>query len=377
MCFKCGRAKHFMKGQQMKNLLKLSAITLALTSASAFADPLSIDPNYDGDTSNNTGLFEQMDTNPFDASSYYVDADGDGTVSTGEFVFDFGLNIQISALEPLLVSEYSGFNSSWGLVADYLIYGEAVVSEDPFNILGGGYTANGEYDNFGAIIPSVPLPAETLNANIVDGMINLFIDTDLDGDGDILAASYDVSSVNPDPFGIQLSMAANGIWALDDFWYNSAGEELNDLVAGGAGWTGLLEATVDAGSSPLAAVPGTYTMNDPGNPDDFTVDGLGLNYFEQNATQITAAANDCPDGEFGFCGGSNASIPFDPVTLKWRDIRDTIRDASKDDQDNNYGILARQTQLDAHFSQTVPEPTSLAILGLGLLGLAGARRKKA
>jgi len=362
----------------MRATLTLSAIALSLLSTTVLADAISIDPTYnDNDSSNATELFENIESTDFQATSYYVDGDGDGTVSTGEFVFDFGMNIAINALDDLNVTDSSGFNDTWDLVANYLIYGQAVVlentanlSDDMLDILAPGYTANGEYDNFGNY-DAFPQPLEALGANIVDGMINLFYDTDGNGTGDVLAASYDVSGVNIDSTGVNLTMFADGIYALDGFFYTSSGEELNDAVSGGANWSAELVSTVEtAGQFGEGSVPGTYNPN--AQAIETTVDGVDVAYFGKTGKQITTSENsDCiNDLTFGNAG-CNATVPFSPVTEKWREIRDTIRAAS-----GQQDILARQTTLNATFTQSVAEPTSIAMLGLGILGFAGLRRNR-
>jgi len=361
----------------MKAILKLSTLALCLMSTTALADVISIDPNYDGDTTDATELFENIESTDFNATSYYVDGDGDGTISTGEFVFDFGMNIGINALDDLNVTDSSGFNDTWDLVANYLIYGEAVVLENTANLdpvtlaaLQPGYTPNGEYDEFGNY-NLFNQPLEALGANIMDGMINLFYDTNADGTGDVLAASYDVSGVIIDNSGVNLTMFADGIYALDGFFYTSWGEELNDAIAGGAMWSAELVSTVEtSGQFGEGSVPGTYNPNN--EAIETTVDGVDVAYFGKTAKQITTSENsDCiNDLTFGNAG-CNATVPFSPVTEKWREIRDTIR-AVAGTQD----ILARQTTLNATFSQNVSEPTSIAILGLGILGFAGLSRSR-
>ena len=360
----------------MKNTLKLTAVALSLLSTSVLASSISIDPNYDGNTSDATALFQNIETTDFLATSYYVDGDGDGTVSTGEFVFDFGLNIPINALDDLSVSDSSGFNDTWDLVANYLIYGEAAVVENTLNFdaatlatLAPGYTPNGEYDEFGTY--TFPQPLEALGANIMDGMINLFYDTNADGTGDVLAASYDVSGVTIDSTGVNLTMFSDGLYSLDGFFYTRSGQELNDAINAGANWTGELVSTVvTSGQFGEGSVPGTYNPN--AEAVESTVDGVDVAYFGETATQIYQSANlDCVDMLTFGNKGCNSTVA-NTVRTKWQEVRDAIRAAAG----NSTDILARQTTLNAKFTQSVSEPTSIAMLGLGILGFAGLRRNR-
>lgn len=351
---------------------KHSLIALALCSGAAVAEPIYIDGDYDGDTSDfTTDVINSIGTSAFEAVSYYVDEDGDGLVKTGDFVFDFGLDVQINGFspDPNDIGD-GGFGTDWDIVADYLIYGTAVVDETIGTALSNvtGYDdANGIYDNFGYAAGSVA--NESLAANMTNGIFNIFIDTDLSTDTDelVLGATYQVTGVSISGTGLDVNV--KGLYALPDLFYREDGEEFSDLLAAGASWSGTLF-TYLTGQQNASPIPGTYNPN--GEDVKTTVNGIDISYFGQTATQITQAANDCPDGTFGYCGGSQSTIPFDPTTTLWRDVRDTIRDIA-----GTNPILARTTTLGGDFEQTISAPGTLAILGGALLAFGGLRRRRA
>ncbi|WP_353517888.1 PEP-CTERM sorting domain-containing protein [Thalassotalea sp. SU-HH00458] len=344
----------------MKGLFKISSIAALLLSSSVFATEITIDIDTDADPSNGFNIDEFV-SDTFDATSYYIDEDGSGFVDNGEFVFDFGLGVDIVGFAPGAYP--AGYGTDWIFQADYLIYGNAIVTEN-----GAGTTPNGAYDDFGSttqnhpIFGDVDVPNEQLSANILDGLLNLFV-VDVHTGNQQLAQSFTVSSLTQGS-GVVLDMALEGLWAIDDMFYAN-GTELNDAISGGANWNGVLKSQLhlDGDNYPI---PGQWTENGG------IADGDPLAYYGQNTQEITQAANDCPDGNFG-CG---SGIPFSPVTEKWREVRDTIRAAGKDGQGNHYDILARTTELGSRLTQNVPEPTSIAVLALGLLGLASAKRRK-
>jgi hypothetical protein len=352
----------------MKNLAKRSAIAISLMTAFASnAGEFTFDQSQSGDISNGVTVTDMV-TETFQAVSYYADGNANGTVETGEFVFDFGLGIDVSGFSPAQTAP--GYLTDWKFQMDYLIYGSAIVER--FD--GNDYVLDGSYDDFGTSqLGPFDIPTETLSAFIVDGMINLFV-VDMNTDEKTLAASYEVNSLLPENSSgsIVLDMEGEGIWATDDFFYNAQGQEYNEAVDDGGNWSMSLTSQFNTNPNDqtwIEPIPGQYNPND--EDVSFTVDGVDLAYFGQNATQVTAAANDCPDGTFGFCGGDQPSIPFDPVTTKWREVRDTIRAASGDSE-----LLARSTALGSRLTQDVPEPAPLAILAAGLLGLVARRKSK-
>jgi hypothetical protein len=284
----------------MKKLIKLSLISLAFASCfNASAEKFTFDHTMSGDASNGFTVTDMV-TTTFQAVSYYADSNENGKVETGDFVFDFGLGIDVTGFTPLTAPP--GYGTQWKFQMDYLLYGSAIVQK--WN--GQFYEADTSYDDFGTT-PFGPFTVanETLSAFITDGMINLFA-VDMLTNEKFLAASYSVNSLAPDQSSgsIVLDMEGEGIYAADDFFYNSQGIEFNDAVNNGATWSVSLTSqfmTNPADQDWIAPIPGEYNPN--GESIFTTVDGVDIAYFGQNATQVTQAANDCPDGTFGYCNG--------------------------------------------------------------------------
>ena len=367
----------------MKNLFKLSAFAAALLTSSAYASTITIDADLDGNSTNGTTVTDMV-TSTFNATSYYVDEDGSGFVDNGEFVFDFGLGIDVTGFSPASVP--AGYLTDWKFQADYLIYGNAVVQNTDASVFGQGILGSddGAYNDFGQTTLQFvgDVNNENLSANILDGLLNLFI-VELDGTGNVetgnktLAASYDVESLLPRPGQIVLDMELDGLWAMDDLFYNSQGVEYNAAVDAGGTWAGLLTSQFFAGPND-APIPGQWINAADGDASsgEKAADGSPLAYYGKNATQVTANANDCPTtGTFGWCSNNSPTATPLVVQQKWESVRETIRTASKDGNGDSYKLLARSTTLGSRLTQDVPEPTSIAILALGMLGFAASRKR--
>lgn len=367
----------------MKNLFKLSAFAAALLTSSAYASTITIDADLDGNPTNGTTVSDMV-SSTFNATSYYIDENADGFVGNGEFVFDFGLGVDIGGFSP--ASLPAGYLTDWKFQADYLIYGNAIVSETPFSA-----TPNAIYDDFGeTTFEAFPgffatTSNETLAANILDGLMNLFI-VDLNAGVETgtktLAASYEVNSVIPDNLGGQvvLDMSLSGLSVMENLFYNSQGTEFQEAIDNGGTWSGNLSSQFFF-SDADAPIPGQWVNADDGDnaSGEKIADGSLLSYYGANATQITAAANDCPDGSFGQCNSGGGITGITPeAQAKWKEVKNIIRRAGRENgtlRGPAYDILARSTTLGSRLTQDVPEPTSIAILALGLLGFAASRKR--
>jgi len=364
----------------MKKLFKLSAFAAALLTSSAYASTITIDADLDGNATNGTTVSDMV-SSTFNATSYYVDENADGFVGDGEFVFDLGLGVDIAGFSPAGLP--AGYLTDWKFQADYLIYGNAIVTNTDLSPFGGILGSDDDiYNDFGETsLGPLTFSNETLAANILDGLLNLFI-VDLDGTGNVetgtktLAASYSVNSLVPDMIGGQvvLDMALSGISVMEDLFYNSAGTEFQESIDDGGLWNGNLSSQFFF-SDDDAPIPGQWVNADDGDDasGEKIADGSPLAYYGKNTKQVTKAANDCPDGSFGECSGLTGITP--EAQAKWESVRGTIRAAGKDANGDYLDLLARSTTLGSRLTQDVPEPTSLAILALGVLGFAASRKR--
>jgi len=147
----------------MKGLFKLSAFAAALLTSSVYAGSMGIDIDMNPLTDNSTTVSDMV-SSTFNATSYYVDEDGSGYVDDGEFVFDFGLDIDITGFSPASVP--AGYLTDWKFQADYLIYGNAVVTNTDATVFGEGIlgSTDGAYNDFGQT--ALPFVGNVNNENL-------------------------------------------------------------------------------------------------------------------------------------------------------------------------------------------------------------------
>ncbi|MBC3765785.1 PEP-CTERM sorting domain-containing protein [Neptunicella marina] len=144
------------------------------------------------------------------------------------------------------------------------------------------------------------------------------------------------------------------------------------------------------------------TLGVVGNEGDFEFTNLEINFFVDYAQNYNGTSGTAGDGDLWLqltsdslsgsgadnlgtgsdTGNGSALLNVEQVGLAWNNF-DTNGEAGGYDMvlDSSFQGIGSDTQLGGSFQITgnsIPEPSSLALLGLGMLGFAGfARRKKA
>ncbi|RDV29207.1 hypothetical protein DXV75_01740 [Alteromonas aestuariivivens] len=401
----------------MKKLLLTLALSSAL-SAGAMASPITLDPTMDGDLSDAI-VFDELDFLQMYPSSYYVDSTQDGFVNNGEFVFDFGNNVNLGAYY-LNNTQIGGstFSGSYSLVADYLLVGTAVATtqsevalatmaanvglsvEDyvvAVNTATMGCTVT---DIFTAPVCATIAEAmsndgiidgdsdEILYANITDGLFNLFLTDDM-GNRLALAGSFDVSGLDSETSGglFTLNILGETIQAAEDLLYDQYGNSFADLVADpdATNPTIRVDTNIDQSVGSYSEVPGSLQSVTVGDTNLAGNGDAGQLYYytkdDYNAWDITAEANGAgcslPDTDIPFGGCSGLIGDPSAADDKWDELKQLIRDAAGCAGPNascEFDLLARQTETDASASIEASSPGSLLLSGLALLAL-GLRRR--
>tara|TARA_R110001583_G_scaffold7158_5_gene35637 strand:+ start:3324 stop:4457 length:1134 start_codon:yes stop_codon:yes gene_type:complete len=305
------------------------------------------------------GLFTQIGANISNATSVYFDTTDDDAdtvadtnVGIGDLFVDSGsLTTGITFPNPndpaLGAYQVGGFNATWNMTVDYLLYGEVVdAGTDLAGFIAGGYF-NFYYNDLTDTNGIVNLD---VNGNPVADSTQQVLSLEITGSvaGSVNSLGANVTSVADYGFMSALTVPEQGF--AEDFFkiFSDSGSFIDTLFN---------QYTDGQANSPVNEIPflTVTTLNglnltpiqDVLYDDTATPASAGL-----DTTLLSVAQKEHFDDLFGPAG-----VPLSTTVL------------NKGERTGEE--LSSNTQL-----VVVPEPTSLAIFGLGLLGLAGATRRK-
>jgi len=343
----------------------LSALVLCGATTFASASDLQIDPSA---TPNGTltSIFSSITADEIKPVSAYFDLDNNG-ITTGDLVFDSAFGEQFGSLNPTASNlDFNTANSGWTLFADYEFYGAAIVDDGLLDSNGNGFS-DADVDEDGVIgnivygtttdidiwrnttgktgnADGILDTSEQVAAQFTGGYINIFLNTPYvasessgafagyDGVGartldanTQLAMTFDVTSSGLVDHSIQIFSKLSTI--IDDFLYSPGVGDIKD-------YTDL------AGNNAF----GTFSSE---------LTGLSV----QPTADTDYVISDLQNGVLNNI--LNTSIAYDAGNS------------------GNVSVQTRSATLSsANLSVAVPEPGTIALFGLALIGFAGSRKRK-
>lgn len=352
----------------------VSALVLCGVTTFASASDLQIDPTHTASGALTT-IFGGITADEISPTSAYFDLDNNG-INTGDIVFDSAFGEQFGSLNP--TGDDLGLNlapTGWTLFADYEFYGAAIVNDGSVDTDSDGF-AQADLDKDGSVDNTTDFTffgftgtelehwnnlgnignadgildtGEELAAQFTGGYINVFLDApytapessgafagydgtggarDLTGTDSVLALHFDVTgSVLAD---VSIQVFSQLTMVIDDFLYSPAVGDIKDYI-----------------DLPQNNAFGTFLSELNGLSTEPTVDTGYVISDLQNAV-LNAKQ-----------GTSGVAYTAD----------DTLA--------NSLVVRTRTTDIaSANLRIDVPEPGSIALFGLALVGFAGAARRK-
>jgi len=338
----------------MNKLTKLvCAVAFASVGTAANANLINIDA---GSASGGIYMGAQTATDMADfgfqidsATSQYFDTNGTGgNVDVGDFFVDTGSTNPLTLNGTLLSTsectvlgipgtETDCYGTTWNLTADYLLYGQVV---DTGTGLAGGIGGGYFNINFNDLRSGTPTQVTSLAVVGSNGPIDTSVGVNIDGvvDYSFLGGAAPSSFVE-DFFNFASPLLVGGVSSTN--WYDlwAAG-----MAADPKEFVDVLAVTTLNG---LAGQPLVEIETLSYGTDTDTLGLSGLSPFQSALLET---------------GLDNAGVPDTGAFINGTYLT-TSRTGEK---------------LSGNISATVAEPSSIAILGLGLLGFSGmARRRKA
>jgi hypothetical protein len=348
----------------------VSALVLCGVTTFASASDLQIDPTHSASGALTT-IFGGITADEISPTSAYFDLDNNG-INTGDIVFDSAFGEQFGSLNP--TGNDLGLNlapTGWTLFADYEFYGAAIVNDGSLDSDGDGF-ADADLDKSGSIgtlfngvgtmtdldvwqlsntgnADGILDAGEELAAQFTGGYINVFLDApytapessgafagydgtggarDLSGTDSVLAMHFDVTGSALADVSIQVFSQLTMI--IDDFLYSPAVGDIKDYI-----------------DLPQNNAFGTFLSELNGLSNEPTVDTGYVISDLQNAVL------NAKQGTSGVAYTADDTLP------------------------NSLVVRTRTTDIaSANLRIDVPEPGSIALFGLALVGFAGAARRK-
>jgi hypothetical protein len=342
----------------------VSALVLCGATTFASASDMQIDPTATP-SGTLTSIFSSITADEIQPVSAYFDLDNNG-ITTGDLVFDSAFGEQFGSLNPTDSDlDFNVAPSGWTLFADYEFYGAAIVNDGLLDSDGNGF-ADADLDENGVIgnivygtTTDLDLWHNAGNTGNADGVLDT---------GEELAAQFTGGYINV--FLNTPYTASESSGAFDG--YDGIGArtlDANTQLAMRFDVTGSVLADVSIQVfSQLSMIMDDFLYS-PGVGDikDYT-DIASNNAFGTFSSELTGLSNN-----------PTADTDYVISDLQNGVLNNILSTSVAYDAGigGNISVKTRTTTIaSANLLVSVPEPGTIALFGLALIGFAGSRKRK-
>jgi hypothetical protein len=217
------------------------------------------------------------------------------------------------------------------------------------------------------------------------------------------AGEINVGGVVWDPNSAFMLPALNDFFSSGTLIETATNGAPGNLVTGSGVFSNMNSAVANTGDfCPSCELTFTFSMNLVGtNGIDFTFENLNINIFVDDTPDYSGASATAADGDLwlslannGFLTGVGTNIGTGSDTGTGSALLDVTGGLAMGNFDTNKQVNGADMVFSSSFQpltgapgflsgtfeltgDSIPEPSTIALLGLGLLGFAGARKRKA
>ncbi len=344
----------------------VSALILCGVTSVASASSLQIDPTH-STSGTLTTIFDLFTADSITPTSAYFDLDNNG-INTGDLVFDSAYGEQFGSLNP--TGNDLGFNTApngWSLFTDYEFYGHAIVNDGSLDSDGDGF-ADADMDKNGIIGNTIFGTTSDLELWNQDSKNFGNADGILDEDEE-LAGQFTGGYINvflDTPYTTSETAGAfdgyNGVGSR-----NLIGTDSELVMRFDVTGSTFADISIQIFSE-LTMLVDDFLYSDQANGDisDYMQDSTQNRAYGTLLSELTGLDN-----------APTIDTSYTISTLQNSILNDMLGTSGTEYNATDFTVRTRETTLaSANLKVDVPEPGSIALFGLALIGFAGAARRK-